>query len=82
MTPAVVVTRRCLMWQFTLDRDCKAGDLLYVANRDKDFFLEAKAGRMPVAALDADYPAGSVISVLIRPDGALSLASADPHALR
>jgi hypothetical protein len=56
--------------------------LLYVANRDKDFFLEAKAGRMPVAALDADYPAGSVISVLIRPDGALSLASADPHALR
>jgi hypothetical protein len=70
------------MWQFTLDRDCKAGDVLFAANGNSGFFLDSEMGRQAVATFDDNYSAGSVICVLIRPDGRMSLASGDPAAIR
>jgi hypothetical protein len=66
------------MLQFTLDRDCRAEDVLYKTEGNNGFSLEPAPGCRPVARFDADYTAGSVICVSIRPDGVLAIASTDP----
>jgi hypothetical protein len=66
------------MLQFTLDRDCKADDVLYKSEGINGFSFESAPGNRAVAKFDADYAAGSVICVTIRPDGELAVASADP----
>jgi hypothetical protein len=66
------------MLQFTLDQDCKADDVLYKSEGNNGLSLESAPGSRAVAKFDADYAAGSVICVMIRPDGELTVASADP----
>jgi hypothetical protein len=66
------------MLQFTLERDCKCGDVLYQLKANNELSLEAQLDDKVVAKFDADYAAGSVICVMIRPDGVLGVASGDP----
>jgi hypothetical protein len=66
------------MLQFTLDRDCRADDVLYKTEGNNGLSLDARPGSRAVAKFDADYAAGSVICVMVRPDGVLGVASSDP----